>query len=397
MSADVGDVLTLRLDRPAHGGTCVGRADGQVVFARHGLPGESVRVEVTALGKGGRFVWADVVEVLEPSPDRREPVCALARPGGCGGCDWQHADIGLQRRMKADVVREQLVRLGHLDPEHPLLHDLVVEPCGDDADGLRYRTRMDFVGDPRGRLGLRSSRSHDVVPVRDCPIAVDSIMADEAMRQPWAPGGLVRMAASQGGITVLPDGATAPVLRERVGDVFFDVAADGFWQVHRNAPATFTAIAAELLQPRTGDFLLDLYGGVGLFARTLGARLGAGGRVVLVESDGVAARLARRNLRSLPHAEVVRERTDRWLAARTVSRADLVVLDPPRAGAGRAVLEAVARLRPRALLYVACDPASLGRDVAYARDAGLRLDALRAVDAFPQTHHVETFARFIAD
>jgi tRNA/tmRNA/rRNA uracil-C5-methylase (TrmA/RlmC/RlmD family) len=270
-----------------------------------------------------------------------------------------------------------------------------VEACGDDHEGLHYRTRMDFVADPRGRLGLRATRSHEVIALAECPIAVSAINQDEAMQTPWLAGGTLRMAAATDGVAVIPQGATPTTVRERVFTAGFDVAADGFWQVHRNAPEAFTSLAEAMLQPREGDFLLDLFGGVGLFARILGAQLGAGGRVVLVESDSRASRLAKRNLRSLPQAVVVAERVDRWLRQRSVTHADLVVLDPPRAGAGRDVITALLRLRPRRVLYVACDPASLARDVAFARDAGYRLAQLRALDAFPQTQHIETFALFV--
>lgn len=395
MSVEIGDIIELTLDRPAHGGFCVGRFDGRVVFTRHGIPGELVRAEVTDFGPAGRFLRADAIEVLQASPDRREPVCPHARPGACGGCDWQHVRIERQRDMKAEIIREQMVRVGKLDAAHPLLQALVVEPCGDDVEGMHYRTRMDFVADRDGRLGLRSVRSHEVIRLRDCPIAVEAINHDEAMQTPWLAGGTLRMAAATDGVAVIPDGATPTTVRERVFDAGFDVAADGFWQVHRNAPESFTALAGELLQPREGDFLLDLYGGVGLFARILGAKLGAGGRVVLVESDSRASRLAKRNLRSLPQAQVVAERVDRWLRQRSVTHVDLVILDPPRAGAGKDVISAVLRLKPRRVLYVACDPASLARDVAFAAERGYELAELRALDAFPQTQHVETFALFV--
>lgn len=394
MSAVVGDLLELTLERPAHGGFSVGRADGQVVFARHGIPGERVRAEVTEIGSGGRFVRADVIEVLEPSPDRREPACEHARPGACGGCDWQHVELQRQRELKAEVVREQLVRVARMPADHPLLSGLVVEPCGDDATGLHYRTRMDFVADTRGRLGLRATRSHDVIAMAGCPLAVAQINGDEAMQTPWRVGGTVRIAAATDGVAVVPEGAPTVTVRERVADAGFDVAADGFWQVHRNAPETFTAMAREMLQPQAGDFLLDLYGGVGLFARMLAPVLGAGGRLQVVEGDNRSAKLARRNLRAFPHAQVEAERVDRWLRSRSVTKVDLVVLDPPRAGAGKDVVPGVLRLRPRRVLYVACDPASLARDVAIAAASGYELTQLRCVDAFPQTHHVETFALF---
>ncbi len=391
MTLAVGDEVDVLLERPAHGGASVGRFEGQVVFVRHGIPGERVRVTVTEVGPKARFVRADVIRVDEPSDDRVEPRCPHAVPGGCGGCDWQHVALPRQRTMKAEIVREQLVRLGGMDAHDPLVSGLVVESCGED-DGFGYRTRMDFVADPRGRLGLRAARSHEVIALRGCPLAVDAINDADDLRRPWGAGGTVRFASTADGVIVTPEEAEAPTAHEIVDGERFDVAADGFWQVHRNAARVFTDIALHLLQPRAGEFLLDLYGGAGLFARMLAPTLGPGGRILLVESDRRAGRLARRNLRHLPNADVVVERTDRWLTGRQLSRTDLVILDPPRAGAGATVMAEVLRLRPRRVLYVACDPSSLARDIATARSHGYVPTALRSVDAFPQTAHIETFA-----
>lgn len=388
----IGDVIDVHLDRPAHGGYSVGRHDGQVVFVRLGIPGETVRAEITEIGSGGRFVRAEAQSVIAASPDRVTPRCPLATPGGCGGCDWQHVAIARQRTIKAEIVREQLVRVGKCDPADPLLTMLTVHPCGDDTSGFNYRTRMDFVADDRGRLGLRAARSHDVIPVQSCPLADADINASEAFHQPWGAGATIRVTHAHSGVVTVAEGQIAPTVTERVGDVGYEVSATGFWQVHRNAPTVFTELALELLQPHAGEFLLDLYAGVGLFAKALGGELGAGGRMVLVESDRAAAKFAKRNVRDLPHTEVVVERVDRWFAGSRLTKVDLVVLDPPRSGAGKQVVESVLRLRPRKVLYVACDPASLARDVAIARDRNYRLSRLEAVDAFPHTAHVETFA-----
>ena len=392
MSLKISDVVELRLERPAHGGFSVARHDGQVVFVRLGIPGEFVRAEITEIGPGGKYARAEVQEVLEASPDRVQPTCPHAVPGGCGGCDWQHVRLARQRSIKADVIREQLVRVGKCDPTDPLIADLVVEPCGDDADGFGYRTRMDFITDARGRIGLRAARSHQVIALPSCPLAVRAINDSEAFHQPWAAESGVRVVASSQGVVIAAEGSAAMTVTESVADASFDVAADGFWQVHRNAPTAFIERAQKLMQPQPGEFLLDLYAGVGLFARALAPLLGAGGRVVAVEGDRVATRYAKRNLRDLAHTEIVHDRVDRWLSSTRVTKADLIVLDPPRSGAGKSVIPRICKLRPRRILYVACDPASLARDVAIAREHGYRLNRLEAVDAFPHTAHVETFA-----
>jgi tRNA/tmRNA/rRNA uracil-C5-methylase (TrmA/RlmC/RlmD family) len=340
--------MILTVGAVAHGGHFVARTpEGQVVFVRHALPGETVRVEVTE--DDGRFLRADAVEVLSASPHRVPAPCPLARPGGCGGCDFQHVDPAFQRSLKAAVVREQLQRLAGLD--RPVTVE-EVPPI------LRWRTRMQYVELPDGRRGLRKHRSHDVVPVDDCLIA-----APDARSEP-------------GGTVV-----------EQVGAHSFEVAADGFWQVHPAAPAVLVEAVLGLLRPRAGERSLDLYAGVGLFS----AFLAEHGPVVAVEGDRRAASYAEGNLAGLD-ARVVHGPVDRVLRRGLDGGFDLVVLDPPRVGARRKVVDAVADLAPRAVGYVACDPAALARDVAYFAERGYDLAGLRAFDIFPMTHHVECVA-----
>lgn len=334
----------------AHGGHCVVRLpepEARVVFVRHAIPGERVTLEITEGTEGDRFWRADAAAVLDPSPDRVTPPCPYAGPGACGGCDFQHVSLPRQRLLKAQVVREQLARLAGLDVE------VTVEPVPGDQDGLRWRTRQRFVPLPDGRHGMRKHRSHDVVPVDDCLIA----------------------------------GAPASHL---VRGVPFEVAAQtGFWQVHPGAPETLVAAVLDALAPAPGESVLDLYAGVGLFARFLTEAVGGTGRVTLVEGDADACRHAAENV---PEAEVHAGDVARVLASGTTPEVDLVVLDPPRTGAKRAVVEQVVARRPRAVAYVACDPAALARDVAVFAEHGYRLELLRAFDAFPMTHHVECVA-----
>jgi tRNA/tmRNA/rRNA uracil-C5-methylase (TrmA/RlmC/RlmD family) len=357
----------------AHGGHVVARGgpDGRVVFVRHALPGERVRVRITE--DHGRYLRGDAVAVLDPSPHRVAAPCPLAHPDGCGGCDFQHVALDEQRRLKAAVVREQLQRLGGVDL------DVVCEPVPGDEDGLRWRTRMQYVALPGGRRGLRKHRSHDVVEVEDCLIAAP------AARTTW-------IETAEGRAKRAPGGA---VVTEHVLGRDFRVEGDGFWQAHRGAPQVLVETVLGQLRPQPGERAADLYAGVGLFAAFLAEALRGTGRVTAVESNARAAAHAAENLASdLPHVEVVGDRVDRWLA-RNAEPVDLVVLDPPRTGAKRKVVEAVARKRPRAVAYVACDPAALGRDVAHFAAAGYRIADLRCLDLFPMTSHVECVAHLV--
>jgi tRNA/tmRNA/rRNA uracil-C5-methylase (TrmA/RlmC/RlmD family) len=385
-----GRELELTVGAVAHGGHCVARHDGRVVFVRHALPGERVRAVVTE-DRGGSFCRADAVAVLDASPDRVEPPCPYAGPGRCGGCDWQHATPAAQRELKAAVVREQLARLAKLTVP------VVVEELP--GGPLRWRTRVQYAVDAAGRVGLRRHRSHDVLPVDDCRIAAEPVVASGVTGTTW-PGvtGLTVVAGYDGETAVLEhrDKRTRRVLgrnrlRERAAGREWTVRATGFWQVHPAAADALAAAVLAALDPRPADVALDLYGGAGLFAGVLAPRLG---HVTLVEADPDAAADATRNLAGLP-AAVERGRVERVLDRLGFDRVDLVVLDPPRSGAGAAVTGRIAGLRPRAVAYVACDPAALARDLKTFAGHGYTLAGLRAFDLFPMTHHVECVAHLV--
>jgi tRNA/tmRNA/rRNA uracil-C5-methylase (TrmA/RlmC/RlmD family) len=347
----VGERYDVVVERVAHGGHCVARlhstdGPGRVVFVRHALPGERVVVEITEGSDGDSFWRGDAVEVPEPSPDRVVPPCPYAGPGRCGGCDFQHVALSRQRELKAEVVREQLLRLAGLEV------DVRVEPVPGDEDGLHWRTRQRYVPLPDGGRGMRKHRSHDVVEVDSC------------LLEGPAPSHVVRGLA-------------------------FEVADDAFWQVHPGAPELLVDTVLGLLAPQPGESVLDLYAGVGLFGRFLADAVGGTASVTLVEGDPAARAPAEANL---PGATVLTGDVRAVLAGLPVEPVDLVVLDPPREGARRAVVEAVVARTPRAVAYVACDPAALARDVAIFAEHGYLLQRLRAFDLFPMTHHVECVA-----
>ena len=388
----VGERYTLVIGPVAHGGHCVARHEGRVVFVRHTLPGERVVAEVTEGDEGSKFLRADAVEVLTASEDRVEPPCPFSGPGRCGGCDFQHVRPSAQRELKAAVVREQLRRLAGLDV------DVVVEPVPGDDEGLHWRTRVQFAVDRDGHAGLRKHRSREVVGVDHCPISHPGLPA--VTGRAWPGAETVEAIRSSTGERLLVETTRSQVyvegsevLHEKVGDRIFEVTGSGFWQVHPGAASALLSAVLDGLAPRPGESAADLYSGVGLFSAFLAERVGVDGRVVAVESDALATEDAVRNLADLPQVETVSARVERTLAGGVAGRhCDLVVLDPPRVGARREVVEAVVALGPRAVAYVACDPAALARDVAIFAEHGYRLASLRAFDIFPMTHHVECVA-----
>jgi tRNA/tmRNA/rRNA uracil-C5-methylase (TrmA/RlmC/RlmD family) len=377
----------------------VARHDGVVVFVRHALPGELVVAEVTEGHEGDRFLRADAVEVLEAATDRVQPPCPYARPGRCGGCDFQHVAVPAQRTLKASVVAEQLQRLAGLAV------DVEVAAVPGDHDGLGWRTRVQWAVAADGTPGLRRHRSHEVVPVDSCLIAHPGL--PDVARSAWPDASSVESVVTSTGerlrLVTTRDGssfADGPlVLTEEAAARRWRVTGSGFWQVHPGAADALVEAVLEGLAPRRGEHALDLYAGVGLFSAALGARVGRTGQVVAVEADEEAVKDAVANLADLPQAAVLHARVDRAMRdpGTVAAHADVVVLDPPRTGARREVVAAVAARSPRAVAYVACDPAALARDVALFAEHGYRLASLRAFDLFPMTHHVECVAILTPD
>ncbi len=385
-----GDVVEVEITAVAHGGVCVGRHEGQVLFVRYCLPGERVRARVTDAPRHGRFVRADAEAIIRPAAERVVPPCPYA--GVCGGCDWQHVSLEGQRALKASVVRESLTRLGGEAPERWL--NLEVESVPGDVDGLGWRTRMRFAVTRTGRAGLRRYRSHEVVPVDTCLLSAPAIRNLQVTRREW-PGAreVLAVSPSVGSAVAVPDPAPGKArVHEVVEGRMWRMDATSFWQIHPGAPETFVDTVREMLQPHAGEHLLDLYAGAGLFAGTLAADIGPDGRIDAVESDELVLRSAKRSLHDLPQVRLHASTTHRWLRSTMVTSCDLVVLDPPRTGAGPRVMASILSRSPRAIAYVACDPAALSRDIAVAKKSGWELTQLRAFDAFPMTHHVECIA-----
>lgn len=377
-----GEVIgPVELGSVAHGGHVVARYEGRVVFVRHGLPGERVLLRLTDTSRAS-FWRADVAEVLEATKDRVVPPCTVAAT--CGGCDFQHVSHDGQRRLKSAVLREQLTRLAGLD----LAVEVEQVPLPGRDARLHWRTRVQYHVD-HGHVGLRAHRSHDVVDLPDhgCLIAAPGPTPDQI--RAWAQGAVTSVEVVVADpATVLVDGQVvvgAPVVAHEVLGRRLEVRADGFWQVHPRAAEVLTQTVIELLTPREGERALDLYCGVGLFASALDQH---GVEVVGVESSTAAARLARSNVLA---ARVIAGPLERSLR-RLPRQVDLVVLDPPRAGAGERVISHVTGLGARSIVQVGCDPASFARDLASFARHGYEVRRVRAFDLFPMTHHFESVA-----
>ncbi|MPZ86157.1 MAG: TRAM domain-containing protein [Actinophytocola sp.] len=379
MSSWVGRRFEVLVGPVAHGGHCVARHEGRVVFVRHTLPGERVVVSVTE-DRGGSFCRGDAVAVLTPSGDRVDPPCPVARPGGCGGCDFQHASPASQRLLKASVVAEQFSRLAGLAVS------VEVEPLP--GGPLSWRTRARLTVDSVGRPGFRAHRSHEVVPISGCPISAPGTV-DQVVGRAWPPDSSVTVAVDAHAVTHIGPGSMAV---ETAARRTWRVPAESFWQTHPDAADLYAEVVSSWSGLVVGDAAWDLYCGVGLFAAVLASQVGPSGEVIAVESIGAAAAAAADNLSDLPQARIFEGRVEAVLSAGVGRDPAVVVLDPPRSGAGRRVVEAISSRGPSRVIYVACDPAALARDVATFGDHGYRLERVRAFDAFPMTHHIECIA-----
>jgi tRNA/tmRNA/rRNA uracil-C5-methylase (TrmA/RlmC/RlmD family) len=439
----VGQDVEVTIEDVAQGGWCVARPAGQpVMFVRHALPGERVVARVTEVT--AKFARADAVEILQESQDRVKAPCPHARPGGCGGCDWQHATLPAQRSLKAAVVAQQLRRLAGIDRQ------VIVEPLPGDAPpapstgsgritatsrtpGLGWRTRVQFAVGRDGVAGLRGHRSHRVIDIGDCLIAHQGVRDLDIPGDDWS--GATAVEAAVGGadstenfaVTVIEDAGRKQkpstkgnkgrqngsgrlpnakrtlvegraYLAEQAAGRLWQVSADGFWQVHPAAADTLSQAVVEALDPKPGDTVLDLYCGAGLFAGAVAPLVGAEGVVTGVEFDSAAVKNARQNLGDYPWVKFERSDVARAVSEGSLPPARLVIADPPRAGLAREAVDyliaagAAAETPAERFAYVSCDPATLARDLALLTGGGWTLENLRAFDAFPMTHHVECVA-----
>ena len=459
--------VTMRIERYADQGRCVGHLEGRVVFVRFALPGELVVVRMDEpMRAKAHFFTGEVVEVLEPSADRVEPRWKLAGPlsqgGGVGGADLIHVSLPGQIRWKASVIANQFQRLAHMDIAES---DVSVEriPGDEELNGFNWRTRMELVADDEGRLSMRKRESHDRIAIDTMPLAPRAVLAVadslDLRNRTFSPNSQIRLAVPEPRVDGLDFNdksallsaigenyalivndelvAGSALLRERVRVAVnedssrartfdYDVDARGFWQIHRAAPEHLVNYVLGLVRSELGGrtnktVLWDLYSGSGLFTIPLATLANVGGdssgtadsigsaepaRVLSIEGAPIAVKNARRNIgraglsRDIVEAlqgDVAQTLESQVFKAsksskivRRFAHPDVVVLDPPRAGAKAQVCKQIAKSGARSVVYVACDPTSLARDVGTFKKLGYSVQSLRAFDIYPNTHHVES-------
>ena len=387
-----GDLVQVTIEKVAHGGHFIARHEGAVIFIRHAIPGENCTIQITSIGKS--FNRADVVSVETPSEFRVVAPCSFAHRNGCGGCDFQHISVAHQRTLKSDVIAEQFARIAKID--------LQIDVEEVDAS-THWRTRAIATTDRNGKLGFFKSRSHSIAPVTDCLICVEDMNFSEIASRDLKGDVRVEISSSNTGersIALAPTRGEEKarltegpaVLHENVLGRTLEVSQESFWQSHKKAPEVLTQAVLDYAQLQVGEHVLDLYGGVGLFSAAIVDAVGPTGHVDLIEGSKVATADAARNFAAYSNITIATGDVAKLLPR--ISAADVVVLDPPRDGAGKEAIAHIARLAPRAIVYVACDPAALARDTAYLADHSYSLVKMRAFDLFPMTHHIECVALY---
>jgi len=393
-------VLELEIEKVAHGGIFVARHEGRVVFVSHTAPGEKVKAKVFE-DKGGSFCRAETLEVLSPSKNRVSHIWKEADRLGAGGAEFGHLALDYQRSLKTDVLEESLSRMAGISQRVQVLP----VPGDETTNGLGYRTRVQLHVSAEGVAGPYQERTHNVVPVKSLPLAVTEINELGIHLKNWQDVKRIEIAtASTGGVQWFIDKKLKgdKKLTERAVGRSFRISSGGFWQVHRGAAELLATEVIELsegLDPEANN--LDLYGGVGLFSGALATKYGKKLNITTVESSKVATSDAGANLVDLANHKAVAAPVEGFLRLQIKQGLQLagatVILDPPRAGAGKTVVDQLVFLEPKKILYVSCDPVSLARDLKAFLGSGYRLEQIRSYDLFPHTHHFETIASLVKE
>lgn len=408
-----------------YGGEALGYSEGRAVMVPHALPGERLEVEPSRVAKG--VVHARIVRILEAAPERIHPPCPYF--GRCGGCHYQHLDIENQILWKSAIVRETMQRIGKINWDG----DIKVHQAS--PWNYRNQAQLKVAGNSSGgvALGFFAGESHQLVPVDECLIL--SPRLNQVLRQLRQPQWLerlrgcrevdllandrddrVRITLHGGPEAELLEGLATDVLRHvddvvavachagrtwqvlgdnnftyQVGEFRYRLSAGAFFQSSRHL---ISGLVRAVTDTSVGGLALDLYAGVGLFTLPLARRFK---QVIGVESHPAAARDLRANAAShgLDHVRSVGQSTSDFLRRFAQTEPDLVVLDPPRAGAGKSTLKYVVDLQPRRVHYVACHPPTWARDLGYLLSGNYRLEGVEMFDCFPHTYHIECLARLV--
>jgi tRNA/tmRNA/rRNA uracil-C5-methylase (TrmA/RlmC/RlmD family) len=382
----MGD-LEVEVERILPGGMGLAHAGGKTVFVSLAAPGDRVRVRIDR--QQGELLFASIVQIITPSPERVEPPCPYF--GRCGGCDFQQLTYEAQLAAKAGIIRDCLHRIARLEN----IPEIVVTAS---PNNWRYRMRATWQIDQELRaIGYYERGSRRVCDVADCAVLKPELQEtlERVRATEWHefPRDLKHLdgVVGENGVSVSPSFAEFQTneLTLTVRGEVYQYNANAFFQIN---PSLLGSLVENAIGDASGGTVLDLYCGVGLFTLPLARQFQ---KVIGVEANATATRFTRRNLQlaGLRNADVITATVTDWFRSASIGPVDFVLLDPPRAGAESAVIEGILNLQPRAISYVSCDPATLARDLRKLIGGGYVIESIAGFDLFPQTHHVETVVR----
>ena len=387
MSLDIGDIVTLNIESIANGGHFIARHDNQIVFVRHTISGEKANVKITAINS--KFAFGDAIEILKSSKDRVEAPCKYSHPEGCGGCDFQHIKPQAQLDLKRAVIEDQFKRIAKIEVRPELIY---TEP----SNGLNWRSRLNLSVSENKNLGLRAFRSNKIIEVDECLIALKEINDSEIFTKKWDYEDNLKISySSESDINISQFGKNVSGsnnLREVVNDNKYEISPQSFWQSHKNAPRLLLEQVIKFANIKKGQKICDLYGGVGLFALPISKLIGENGEVHLIEVDKTCIEDANKMFKDIQNIFIHHGKVEQKLGS--VKKIDTIILDPPKNGISKQVINQMIEKKPKSIVYVSCNPSTLARDSKILLDNNHELSNIVGLDLFPMTHHIESVASF---
>jgi len=387
LSLDIGDIITLDIGSIANGGHFIARHNNQIIFVRHTISGEKANVKITAVNS--KFAFGDAVEILKSSKDRVEAPCKYAHPDGCGGCDFQHIKPQAQSVLKRTVIQDQFKRIAKIEVIPELIS---TEP----SNGLNWRSRLNLSVSENKNLGLRAYRSNKIIEVDECLIALKGINDSEIFSKKWDHENNLKISySSERDINISQFGKNVSGsnnLREVVDDNKYEISPQSFWQSHKNAPGLLLEQVIKFANIKKSQKICDLYGGVGLFTLPISKLTGENGEVHLIEMDSICIKDASKMFGDIKNIFIHHGKVEQKLGS--IKKIDTIILDPPRNGVSKQVINQMIEKKPKSIIYVSCNPSTLARDSKTLLDNKYALSNIVCLDLFPMTHHIESVASF---
>ena len=387
MSLAIGEILTLDIGNIANGGHFVARHDNQIIFVRHAISGETAKVKVTAINS--RFAFGDAVEILKPSKDRISPPCKYSHPEGCGGCDFQHINYNVQSDLKKEVLKDQFKRITKID----ILPEIIT---ANPSNGLHWRSRLNLAISENKKVGLRAHKSNNVIEIDECLIALKEINKSDIFSANWDSKENLNISCSstnQINISQVNKSIIGPdKLTENVDKNEYTISPKSFWQSHINAPSLLLQQVIKDADIQHDQIVCDLYGGVGLFTLPISKLIGKNGQIHLIEMNDTCIEDANIMFEHIDNIYIHHGTVEQKLGS--VKKIDTIILDPPRNGVSKQVINQMIEKKPNTIIYVSCNPSTLARDSKILLDNKYSLSNIVGLDLFPMTHHLESVASF---